>query len=155
MNSNTSNRGEGAAKELGGKLKKGVGQIIGNEQMEAEGAAKEMEGKAQQEAAKAAERGKGTLQELGGTIKNRVGHVIDNEQMAAEGKAKELEGKARQKANRLALRARPRERSHPGPLVAVRHDGPDRIFPPEDRDRGHALHHGTRRARPGSQEHSP
>ena len=35
------NRGEGHAKELGGKLKKNVGKLVGNEQMEAEGAAKE------------------------------------------------------------------------------------------------------------------
>jgi uncharacterized protein YjbJ (UPF0337 family) len=35
--SNASKRGEGAAEELGGKLKKGIGQLIGNEQMEDEG----------------------------------------------------------------------------------------------------------------------
>ena len=49
---NNADRGEGAAEELGGKIKKGIGQIIGNEQMEAEGKVKELEGKARQGANK-------------------------------------------------------------------------------------------------------
>lgn len=97
--SNASKRGEGAAEELGGKIKKGVGKLIGNDQMVAEGKLKELKGKAEQEVAKASERVKGKLEEIGGAIKNRVGKVIDNEQMAAEGKLKELAGEARQKAN--------------------------------------------------------
>jgi uncharacterized protein YjbJ (UPF0337 family) len=98
--SNQSKRAEGAAEEIGGKIKKGIGQIIGNEQMEAEGKVKEEKGDAKQEAAKAAERTKGKVQEAVGAVKNRVGAVIDNEQMQAEGRAKELEGEARQKSNK-------------------------------------------------------
>ena len=98
--SNAANRGEGKAQEIGGAIKKNVGKLIGNEQMEAEGTAKELEGKGKQEAAKAAERSKGAVQEVVGTVKNRVGALIDNEQMQAEGKVKELEGEARQKANK-------------------------------------------------------
>ncbi len=97
---NAADRGEGAAEELGGKIKKTVGSVIGNEQMEAEGKAKELQGQAKQEAAKAGERTKGAVEEVVGTVKNRVGAVIDNEQMQAEGKAKELTGEARQKANK-------------------------------------------------------
>lgn len=48
--SNASKRGEGAAEELGGKIKKTVGKIIGNEQMEAEGTGKKLMGKARQKA---------------------------------------------------------------------------------------------------------
>ena len=81
------------------KLKKNIGKLIGNDQMEAEGVVKEEKGEAKQEAAKAAERTKGKIQEIVGAVKNRVGAVIDNEKMQAEGKAKELEGEARQKAN--------------------------------------------------------
>jgi uncharacterized protein YjbJ (UPF0337 family) len=92
-------RAEGAAEEIGGKIKKGIGKVIGNEQMEAEGIVKERKGEAKQEAAKASERTKGKVQEIAGAVKNRVGAVIDNEQMEAEGRAKELEGEARQKAN--------------------------------------------------------
>lgn len=103
--SNESNKGEGAARELGGKIKKGVGALIGDEQMEAEGRAKELQGAAQKESAKAAERGKGELEEIGGAIKNRVGQVLGSDKMAAEGKVKELEGEARQKRNSLARRA--------------------------------------------------
>ena len=98
--SNASNRGEGAAEEFGGKLKKNIGKLIGNEQMEAEGKAKELKGQAEQETAKAAERTKGAVEEVAGAVKNRIGKVLDNEQMAAEGKAKELKGEARQAANK-------------------------------------------------------
>jgi uncharacterized protein YjbJ (UPF0337 family) len=97
--SNESKRAEGAAEEIGGKIKKGIGKVIGNDQMEAEGIVKEKKGEAKQEAAKASERTKGKVQEVAGAVKNRVGAVIDNEEMQAEGKAKELEGEARQKAN--------------------------------------------------------
>jgi len=98
--SNDSKRAEGKAEELGGKIKKGIGKLIGNEQMEAEGIVKEKKGEAKQEAAKAAERTKGKIEEVVGAVKNRVGAVIDNEQMQAEGRAKELKGEARQKANK-------------------------------------------------------
>jgi uncharacterized protein YjbJ (UPF0337 family) len=97
--SNASKRGEGAAEELGGSIKKTVGKVIGNEQMEAEGYAKEVKGKLQQEQVKTQERAKGVFEEATGALKNRVGKVIDNEQMAAEGRARELKGEARQKAN--------------------------------------------------------
>jgi uncharacterized protein YjbJ (UPF0337 family) len=92
-------RGEGVAEQVGGKIKQGIGKVLGNEQMQAEGKAKELKGEAREESAKAAERTKGKIQETVGAIKNRVGAVIDNEQMQAEGKVKELEGEARQKAN--------------------------------------------------------
>jgi uncharacterized protein YjbJ (UPF0337 family) len=98
--SNRSNRSEGAAEELGGKIKKGIGKLIGNQRMEAEGEAKAAKGAARQEAAKSAERTKGKVEETVGAVKNRIGAVIDNQQMQAEGKAKELKGQARQKLNR-------------------------------------------------------
>jgi uncharacterized protein YjbJ (UPF0337 family) len=97
--SNESNKGQGAAQQVGGRIKAGIGKLIGNEQMEAEGKAKALEGKAREESAKAAERGKGKIEEVVGAVKNRVGAVIDNQQMEAEGKVKELKGEARQKAN--------------------------------------------------------
>lgn len=98
--SNTSTRNEGKGEEIGGKIKAGVGKLIGNEQMEAEGKAHELKGKAKQEAAKGAERTKGKVQEAVGATKNRVGAVLGNEEMEAEGRAKELEGEARQALNR-------------------------------------------------------
>jgi uncharacterized protein YjbJ (UPF0337 family) len=98
--SNGTKRAEGAVEELGGKIKEGVGKIIGNEQMEAEGVVAEKKGEAKQEAAKAAERTKGKVEEIVGSVKNKVGGVIDNEQMQAEGKAKEVLGEARQAANK-------------------------------------------------------
>jgi uncharacterized protein YjbJ (UPF0337 family) len=90
---------KGAAEEALGNVKQGVGNLIGNEQMQAEGKATELKGEARQEGAKAAERGEGLLEEVGGNIKQGVGNLIGNEQMQAEGKATELKGEARQKAN--------------------------------------------------------
>ena len=46
--SNESKRAEGVAQEIGGKVKAGVGALIGNEQMEAEGRARELKGEARQ-----------------------------------------------------------------------------------------------------------
>ncbi len=60
--STESKRGEGAAEELGGTIKKVAGKVLGNEQMEAEGRAKEAAGEAKQEAAKAAGRAEGKVQ---------------------------------------------------------------------------------------------
>ena len=97
--SNQGKRIEGAADELVGKVKAGLGGVIGTEQMQAEGRAKELQGVAQQEAAKAAERTKGTVEQVVGTVKTKVGALIGNEQMEVEGKAKELQGDARKKAN--------------------------------------------------------
>ncbi|HEU5011521.1 MAG TPA: CsbD family protein [Roseiflexaceae bacterium] len=97
--SNEGDRAKGAMEELGGKVKKNVGDALDNEQMEAEGRATELKGQARQEGAKAAERGKGTMEELGGKIKKNVGDALDNEQMEAEGRADELKGDARQRAN--------------------------------------------------------
>ena len=96
---NNNERIKGAAEEAMGNVKQGVGNLIGNEQMQAEGKAKELKGEAREETAKASERTKGAVEEVTGAIKNRVGAVIDNEQMQAEGKARELKGEARQKAN--------------------------------------------------------
>jgi uncharacterized protein YjbJ (UPF0337 family) len=98
--SNESQKGEGKAQQLGGKIKAGIGRIVGDDVMEAEGRAKEAEGVAREEGAKAAERAKGAVEKAVGAVKNRVGHVIDNEKMAAEGKIKELKGEARERHNR-------------------------------------------------------
>ena len=97
--SNQSQRGEGAAQKLGGKIKKNIGAIIGDTDG-GRSATKELEGETREEAAKAAERSKGAVEQVTGAIKNRVGQVIDNEQMAAEGKVRELKGETRQKVNR-------------------------------------------------------
>lgn len=99
MSSNTKKRIQGAAQELGGKIKKGVGALLGNERMEADGRVAEIEGEAKQAIAKGAARIHGAAQEAGGAAKKGVGKVLDNKQMEVEGRAKELEGKARRGAN--------------------------------------------------------
>ena len=98
--SNASKRAEGAAEELGGKIKESVGKLIDNQQMEAEGKTKKLQGQGRQESAKAAERAKGRVEEVVGAVKNRFGAVIDDDEMQVGGRVKELKGEARQKANR-------------------------------------------------------
>jgi uncharacterized protein YjbJ (UPF0337 family) len=100
--SNESQKHEGVAEQIGGKIKKFIGKVTGNERVEAEGEAKALMGKAREEAAKAAERVRAKAEELKGAVKNRVGHVVDDETMAAEGKAEELRGEERSKQNRPA-----------------------------------------------------
>ena len=96
---NTSKRIEGVAEQVGGTIKKSVGSLIGNQQMEAEGRVAELSGEAKQASAKAAERVKGSLEEAGGALEQGAGKLLGNEPMAAEGKAKKLKGEARQKLN--------------------------------------------------------
>jgi uncharacterized protein YjbJ (UPF0337 family) len=48
MSNNTTKRAQGAAEELGGKIKGAVGAAIGNEQMEVEGRATELKGQARE-----------------------------------------------------------------------------------------------------------
>lgn len=90
----------GATQKVGGKIKKRVGQALGNERMEAEGRAKELQGKARVETSKLGERVKGKLEEITGQLKNGVGRAIGNQQMRAEGKVRELKGDARQRVNK-------------------------------------------------------
>ena len=97
--SNQSNKSQGVAEQIGGKIKAAVGKVVGNERLQAEGEAKRLKGVAREEAARAAERTKGKAQEVAGAVKNRIGAVIDDEELEAEGKLKELEGEARQRAN--------------------------------------------------------
>jgi uncharacterized protein YjbJ (UPF0337 family) len=97
--SNTSQRIKGAAEQAGGTIKKRVGRLIGNEQMEAEGRVSEVSGEAQQASAKAAERVEGAVEQVSGAVKHGAGKLLGNQQMAAEGKARELQGQARRKLN--------------------------------------------------------
>ncbi len=98
--SNDANKSEGVAEQLGGKIKQGIGKLVGDDQMVAEGQAKEAKGEAREDAAKAGERAKGKLDEVVGAVKNRVGAIIDDEELQADGKATELDGEARQRSNR-------------------------------------------------------
>lgn len=93
-------KAQGKLDELTGKVKKGLGDLTGDEQMEAEGAAQEFQGQATTETAKARGRAAGTLDELGGKVKKGVGDLLDDEKLEAEGHVDELKGKARQESNK-------------------------------------------------------
>ena len=74
QNNNERQKGAVKAEEIGGKIKKTVGAVVGNEQMQAEGAPPARSpDRPKQEAAKAAERTKGKVEEIAGKVKNRVG----------------------------------------------------------------------------------
>ncbi len=92
-------RSKGMWEETKGNLKQAVGNLTGNEQMQAEGRAEELKGESRQETAKAVGTAKGMGEEAKGNLKQAVGDLIDNEQMQAEGRAEELKGESRQKFN--------------------------------------------------------
>ena len=90
---------KGAGEELKGNVKKGAGDVLGNEQMQAEGEAERLKGQARQDAAKTSERAKGVGEEVKGGVKGAIGDLVDDPQTQAEGEAERLKGRARQKAN--------------------------------------------------------
>jgi len=92
-------RGKGKLEEIGGSIKKNLGDLTGNERMEAEGKADQMQGQGRQEVAKGVGRAKGGLEELKGNVKQGLGDMTDNERMQAEGKADELKGESRKNFN--------------------------------------------------------
>jgi uncharacterized protein YjbJ (UPF0337 family) len=100
MNKTTQQKGKGALEEVGGKIKRGVGRVIGNRRIEAEGAAKEAKGKTRQAGARAVERVKGKVQAVAGAVKGRAGRAAGSARMEAEGRAKQIEGEDRQARNR-------------------------------------------------------
>jgi uncharacterized protein YjbJ (UPF0337 family) len=93
-------RARGRNQVIAGKVKQGVGKLIGNEQMVADGARGVIQGQAQEEAAKSAERVIGAGEELSGTIKHVVGDMIKSPELSIEGQAEANKGKHRQDVNR-------------------------------------------------------
>jgi len=89
---------DGAADELGGMIKKGVGSLVGNEQMEAEGRAEEHEGEAKRKGARVGEHVKGAVTEASGVVEMNVGKVVDSKKMETEGRKEKAKGAARRKA---------------------------------------------------------
>ena len=98
--SNVTKRTKGAAKELGGKIVKKVGQAVGSDRLEAEGRASELEGRDEKESAKARERIKGAVEETAGEIQRRAGQIIDDDVMEGKGLARKTTGRVRKEANR-------------------------------------------------------
>ncbi len=92
-------RGKGKLEEIGGSIKKNLGDLTGNERMEAEGKADQMQGQGRQDVAKGVGQAKGGLEELKGNVKQGLGDMTDNERMQAEGKADELKGESRKNFN--------------------------------------------------------
>ncbi|MBV9788422.1 MAG: CsbD family protein [Chloroflexi bacterium] len=92
-------RAKGKLDEVVGNVKQGLGNLTGNERLEAEGRAQELGGESRQDAAKTVGTVKGMAEEAKGNLKQGVGELFDNEQMQAEGKAEELKGEGRQRFN--------------------------------------------------------
>ena len=104
--SNASKRGEGAAEEIGGKIKGAVGKLIDNEQMQAEGKAKELKGAPRSKRRRRPRSvSKGAVEEAVGAVKNRVGALIDDEEMEAEEQGQRAEGRSPSTRQPLTLTA--------------------------------------------------
>ncbi len=93
-------RNEGKGEELGGKIRAGVGKLLGNERMQAEGKAHELKGKAKQAVAKAAEKAESKAREV--AVAERRGLDGDDEQVEEELLAQEEELRARRASERGA-----------------------------------------------------
>lgn len=98
MNENNE-RAKGKLDEIAGNIKQGVGNLTGNERLEAEGHAQELSGEGRQETAKTVGTAKGMAQEAAGNIKQGLGNLVGNERLQAEGTADELSGESRQRFN--------------------------------------------------------
>ena len=92
-------RGKGKMDELVGNVKQGIGNLTGNERMEAEGRAQELGGESRQHVAKGVGHTKGMAEEAKGSLKEGFGNLTGNERMQAEGEADQLKGEGRQRFN--------------------------------------------------------
>jgi uncharacterized protein YjbJ (UPF0337 family) len=99
MNENNE-RAKGKLDEVVGNVKQGLGNMTGNERMEAEGRAQELGGESRQDAAKTVGTVKGMAEELKGNVKQGLGNMTDDERLQAEGRADELGGEAKQRFNK-------------------------------------------------------
>jgi uncharacterized protein YjbJ (UPF0337 family) len=97
--SNASRRAKGAAKELGGRITRRVGQAVRSDRLQAEGRATELAGRDEKELAKASERVKGAIEETAGEIQRRAGRLLDDEEMEGKGLVRKATGRVRRKAN--------------------------------------------------------
>ena len=64
----TTDKIKGAANQVGGKIKEGVGKAIGNEQMEVEGKGQQVKGKVQQKVGEA----KSTIKDAADTVADKA-----------------------------------------------------------------------------------
>jgi len=71
--------------ELQGQIKKGIGSLTGNEEMQREGEAQEQAAKLKREAEGAVDQGVGKAQET-------IGEATDDTQTELEGKVRQAEG---------------------------------------------------------------
>lgn len=92
-------RAKGKLDEVTGNIKQGIGNLTGNERMEAEGRAQELGGESRQDFAKGVGTAKGMAQEAMGNLKQGLGNLTDDERLQAEGRADELGGESKQRFN--------------------------------------------------------
>lgn len=93
-------RAKGKLDEVVGNIKQGVGNLTGNERVEAEGRAQELGGESRQDAAKTVGTAKGMAEEAKGHLKQGLGNLTDDERLQAEGRADELKGDSKQRFNK-------------------------------------------------------
>ncbi len=98
MDENTE-RGKGKLQEIGGGVKETVGQVTGNERLEAEGQGDQLEGQGRQTIAKGVGQVKGAADEVAGSIKQGIGKLAGDDSTHVEGHADELKGEARRNLN--------------------------------------------------------
>ncbi len=98
MNENTE-RGKGKLQELGGSLKERVGELTGNERMQAEGEADQLEGKGRQTVARGVGAVKGAAEDAKGNVMQGIGKLTGDDSTRAEGMGEEAKGNVRRDVN--------------------------------------------------------
>ena len=93
------NRIKGAAGELGGKVKEGVGNMTNDPRLVREGLDDQQRGQNRQGYEKAHQQVEGVGEQFKGRVKSTVGAATGDESTEMSGKLDELKGKIRRKLN--------------------------------------------------------
>ncbi|KAI9088801.1 hypothetical protein DFS34DRAFT_640124 [Phlyctochytrium arcticum] len=89
----------GTGDQYMGSAKETVGNLVGNERLQAEGKAQNAKGVASQEAAKAGNRAEAAGENVGGMGKQVLGAVTGNDSKEAEGRAQRAKADVKDKIN--------------------------------------------------------
>lgn len=100
MKRNIARRTEAKIEVAAGAVQEKVGQVIGDQEMEAKGVAHQLIGNARNEVAKAAEQAQGVVEEVVGVAKNEAGRLLGDTSLQVEGKVEEIRGKVRKAMNK-------------------------------------------------------
>jgi len=96
----TEQKAKAAAEKAKGKVKEGVGRVVGNERLQAEGQADQASGTVRHKTAQAGEAVQQTAKGAAGKVKETTGKAVGNESLTAKGKAEQMVADVKKKVNK-------------------------------------------------------